>query len=100
MPSCERCPEIEEDINSLATKYPSIKDDIDKLDVLLSASATYGLRCHEFDPDRVYNIGVHVAGLKDSRNRCSVIYELDGIFCHLWILYDNDVLQYKVVPLI
>lgn len=97
MPACFRCEYLEEDIASLMNIYPSIADDITKLEKLLGEDEARGRRCYEFSPpERVYCIPVTVdlpvSG--PQRDRCTLVYErIDGMSCQLWYLFNNDLPQ-------
>ena len=93
MPACFRCPEITEDIASLAYKYSSIAEDVNFLEALLRDSEAKGARCYGFaETDRIYSHWVTISAFEgaEARNRCSLIYEFSWIECHLWALIDND----------
>lgn len=93
MLACIPCPEFEEDIASLAHKYPSIANDINNQTRLLQGEDVYGQRSYAFDRlDRIYYLQVSIQAFEggDQKNRCTLIYEIARPICHLWAVVDND----------
>lgn len=94
MPACFRCAELEEDISSLSYPFPSIGEDVRKLEKLIEDNGALRRRCYGFSQsDRVYCSPVSVdspeSGLQ--QNRCTLVYErIDRMSYQMWYLFDND----------
>ena len=96
MPACFR-QQIEQDIDLLVSKYPSIDNDIRYLENLLRDSRVPGWRCQEFVPEWVWRIDVHISAFEgiQAERRCTLVYEQDSTACYFLLLYDNDLYRYE-----